>query len=143
MPSQAESKELTLVAPDTGEVLTFNPAKAHAPEPADTREAVDLGAIVGAFMVAGVQYGVGKSFEGEYAVLLLVDANKVAKVVKTASAEVIATLRRMEVRYGQCSPQNPFGPMAFDKAKTSNGFTVHKLRMPAEADAKALLAALG
>lgn len=140
--ANSEGKGLTLVAPDTGEVLTFNPANAHAPEPADTREAVDLDAITGAFMVGGIQYGVGKSFEGEYAVLLVVDASKTAKVGKTASAEVIACLRRMEVRYGACTPSNPFGPFEFDKAKTSNGYNVHKLRMPAEADAQKLLAAL-
>ena len=133
---------LTVIAPDTGEIIPINVGAAQAPSTVDTKEAAPLDSIDGAFMVAGIQYGVGKTYEGEYAIMLVVDATKQAKVVRTASDEIIGTLRRMETRYGACTPEHPLGPMMADKAKTSNGFTVHKLRVPAEADAKKLLAAL-
>ena len=141
MPATAENTNasMELIAPDTGEILNVNLDAASVPESTDTREAINLGEIKGAFMIFGVRFSDGKNFEGEYAEVAFARERRMELGI-TSSKEVIGTLRRM-VNRGLCSQEKP-AIVKTAKARTSSGYTVHKLQIPEPAEVATLQAAL-
>lgn len=117
---------LQVIENETGELIEVNIEGAEQATSAELREATPLKDIKGPVAIIGINYGVGKNFDGEYAEVLAIQSRKGGVIyATTASQEMIATFRRCQLR-GLGQPNKPL-MCKFDTAKTSSGFTVHKV----------------
>jgi D-arabinose 1-dehydrogenase-like Zn-dependent alcohol dehydrogenase len=133
------SQEITCVDPETGEILKVDLSHASVPRQADLREAMPLLDQKGVFAIVGAKFAHGVTFDDEYALVLIVNSEKKLIMTKTASSEVIASIRRM-LANGLCTPASP-AIVKVGSAKTSSGFTVNKLQLPSPDEVKAFLSA--
>src|SRR5690348_9842087 len=106
MATTSESKALTYINPDTGELVEIDLTHASAPSQADVREAVSIMDIKGVFAIVGAQIAKGVTFEDEYALVMVLDADKKLVMAKTASSEIIASIRRMQA-HGIANASSP------------------------------------
>src|SRR5690348_5614579 len=124
----------------TGELIEVNLENAGQADAADLRKAKKLHEISGPFAVLGVKIQPGKTFDKEYAEFLFAQGPKIEMGV-TASAEIIATFRRVQAR-GLATPAAPLLTKAVLDTKTSQGYYVHKLEQLTAEEEKALRSAL-
>lgn len=135
-----ETAVQVIVDPETGELIEVNLEGAEAASAADVREAKKLHQIEGPFAVLGVKILDGKTFNDEYAELLIAQKKNSVELVVTASAEVIGSLKRAMAR-GLATPAKPLLTKA-TSVKTSKGFNAHKLQTLTPEEDAGLRAAL-
>lgn len=141
MATTEASKALQVILdPETGQLIEVNLDNAAQPDSADLRKAHKLHEIEGPFAILGVKIEQGKTFEKEYATFLYAQRPKVEMGV-TASAEIVATLRRVMAR-GLATPNAPLLTKAVLDTKTSAGYFVHKLEQLTTAEEAQLRTAL-
>lgn len=135
------NQTLQVIESETGELIEVNLDGAGQASNAELRKAVKMHEIKGPFAVLGVKVLPGKTFDKEYAEFLFAQKAGTAELGITASAEIIATLKRVQAR-GLATPNAPLLCKAVLDTKTSQGYFVHKLEQLTPAEEKELRQAL-
>lgn len=143
MTTKAEEKTAlqVIVDPETGELMEVNLDAAAQPESADIRQAFKLHEIDGPVAILGVKIQPGVTFDKEYAEFLFLREPGKIEMGVTASAEMVATFRRLNAR-GMATPAAPVLCKFKTDTKTSSGYFVHKMEKLTELEEAALRGAL-